>query len=101
DLYDKAFRGQSDGQIMLGYVPSSWPRWWVYVATNWVPHHSESLTPLVADDCVEGSKWRWNAAGANRIHIQPSYLAEETPEGSPPCPTRAETNLVENQADQH
>jgi len=100
DLYDKAFRGQSAGQIILGHEPPQWPSWWVFVATNWVPRRSESLTSMVADDCIEGSKWRWNEAGANRIHIQPSYSTGETPNGFEPC-SKAGSNLAEKQADYH
>jgi hypothetical protein len=74
DLYDQAFRDQSAGQITLGHGLPTWPRWLSYVVTHWIPDRADSLKPLVADDCIAGSKWLWNDAGANRIHIQPSYV---------------------------
>jgi hypothetical protein len=96
DLYDKAFRGQSAGQIMPGHEIAGWPSWWVYLATKLVPHRSESLTPMVAADCTDGSKWRWNEAGANRVHIQPSYSTEVRDNGLVTC-----ASLLESQAYSH
>jgi hypothetical protein len=96
DLYDKAFRGQGTGQIMDDEDISRWPGWWVSFAKDWVPHRAASLTPLVADDCVEGSEWRWSGAGTNRIRIQPRYHTNSSPGTARPCWNDAAANGTAN-----
>jgi len=77
DRYDQAFRSQSAGQINLSHNPSQWPGFMAYVTTHWIPDRADSLMPLIAYDCAAGSKWIWNEAAANRIHVQPSPVTEE------------------------
>jgi hypothetical protein len=92
DRYDKAFRDQRAGQIMVDSQVGQWPDWWVYVARNWIPRRSESLAALVAEDCLEGSQWRWSVAGANRIRLQPSYEASDSSDERQACSDEVEAN---------
>ena len=96
DLYDKAFRAQSAGQIIREHDDQPWPYWWISLA-SWVPHRSESLTAVVADDCSEGSQWRWNEVGINRIHIRPNHAAWQTAPDYEPCSSDARTARIRNQ----
>jgi hypothetical protein len=92
DLYDKAFRDQAVGQVMAASDTPRWPAWWVRFARDRVPRHADSLSGLMAEDCVERSRWRWSEAGMNRMRIQPLYKTDRSPGATSPCFNDVEGN---------
>jgi hypothetical protein len=85
DLYNQVFRTQSAGQVIVGGTTESWPKWWVSFTSAWVPRRSESLAPLIAENCTSGAKWEWNEIGEKRIRIQPTSQPRPTDDDSSTC----------------
>jgi hypothetical protein len=88
DLYDRAFRSQSAGQIISAHDSHPWPQWWTSFVRDEIPRHADSLVPLTSDDCIAGSEWQWNRSADNLLHIRTMSAAVLSKDPRDPCEHR-------------